>query len=294
VTIFLHFCFSGLHLCFCKLFLYSMRWYMRLGNQSSRIVLRKLVRTQVGGLRIWASICALGLAAALLSCSGAERPANKRSGNTSSSVYVFGTASFPVSGGGSISAEGDFNGDGRPDLAAVNTQNNSVAILLDRKDSTLLDSGANYPVGVRPQAIAVADFNGDGKPDLAITNHVNPIDSSSPGTFSILLGNGDGTFQTHTDHAAGSGVGTLVATDFNNDGKLDLVIANTPTATSSAVLLMLGNGDGSFQKPTTLSISGTPVAFATGDFNRDGNADLAVTTGASVVSVLLGNGNGSF
>jgi len=321
-------------------------------NRCSRVFLRYSFRNRTSGLRLSVSVCALTLAAVLLSCSGAERPANKKSGNTSASVYVFGTASFPASDGGSISAEADINGDGRPDLVAVNRQTNSVSILLGQKDGTMLDSGTSYPVGVQPQAIAVADFNGDGKPDLAVlnfvcppntpscpagsvsillgkgdgtfqahvdfatgpapvaivagdfngdgkpdlavTNHVNPIDSGSPGTFSILLGNGDGTFQQHTDHAAGSGVGTLVATDFNNDGKLDLVISNTPAATNSAVLLMLGNGDGSFQAPTTLSILGAPVAFATGDFNRDGNADLAVTTSASVVSVLLGNGNGSF
>jgi len=321
-------------------------------NRSSRVFLYKFVRNRGGRLRVSVSVCALSLAALLVSCAGAERPANKKLGKTSRSVYVFGTASFQVGNGGQIAAGADFNGDGRPDLVAINRQTNSVSILLGQKDGTMLDSGTSYPVGVQPQAIAVADFNGDGKadlavlnfvcppntnlcpagsvsillgkgdgtfqahvdfatgpapvaivagdfngdgkPDLAVTNHVNPIDSGSPGTFSILLGNGDGTFQTHTDHAAGSGVGTLVATDFNKDGKLDLVISNAPTATNSAVLLMLGNGDGSFQGPTALSISGAPVAFATGDFNGDGNADLAITTSASVVSVLLGNGNGSF
>jgi hypothetical protein len=314
--------------------------------------LRNSFRNRTGRIRLLLSVWALSLATLLLACSGAQTSMQKKSRNGAFSTYVFGTASFAVSDRGFIAAGADFNGDGRADLVALNSQNNSVSILLGQKDGTLSDSGASYAVGIRPQGVAIADFNGDGKPDLAllnlvcppntnscpagsvsillgkgdgtfqahldfatgpapvaiaagdfngdgrpdlaVTNHVNPIDSNSPGTFSILLGNGDGTFQTHIDHAAGSGVGTLVAADFNKDGKLDVVISNTPTATNSAVLLMLGNGDGTFQGPTVLSISGAPVAFATGDFNRDGNADLAVTTSTSAVSVLLGNGNGTF
>jgi hypothetical protein len=291
------------------------------------------------------SLCTIALALFLLA-------AQKSSQTASSSDYVFGAATFQASNGGGAAAEGDFNGDGRPDLVAISGQNNSVSILLGQPNGTLVDSGKSYSVGVSPQEIAVADLNGDGKADLAVlnlvcppntptcpagsvsillgngdgtfqphvdyatgaapvaivvgdfngdgkldlatTNHINPIDSGSPGTVSILRGNGDGTFQTHTDFSAGTGVGKIAAADFNNDGKLDLIITNTPSASNDAVLFMLGNGDGTFQPSKTLSIAGTPVAFATGDFNHDGNADLAVTSQPNTVSVLLGNGNGTF
>jgi hypothetical protein len=282
-------------------------------------------------------------------------PAQRRSQASPSPVYVFGQADFPAINNGSAVARGDFNGDGRPDLAAISTQNNSVSILLGQPDGSLLDTGVSYAV-VSPRAIAVGDFNGDGKLDLAVVNficppnnpscppgsvsvllgngdgtfrpradyatgpaplaiavgdftgngkldlavanHVNPIDSASPGTVSILLGNGDGTFQPHSDFPAGLGVGSVVTADFSNDGKLDLVVVNSPAVSSNTVGLLLGNGDGTFQSPTNLTVGGLPTALAAGDFNHDGNMDLAVTAdgspSGSVVSILLGNGNGTF
>src|ERR1035438_4809239 len=87
-------------------------------------------------------------------------------------------------------------------------------------------------------SVAVGDFNGDGKLDLAVDN------PGSPGTVSMLLGNGDGTFQAPVNSAAGPGSHSLVVGDFNGDGKLDLAMG-----ANGAVTVLLGNGDGTFQAP---------------------------------------------
>src|SRR5262249_23527569 len=118
----------------------------------------------------------------------------------------------------------------------------------------------------------------------------------------ILLGNGDGSFRAKTDFATGAQPWGLAVGDFNGDGKLDLAVANRGARSLS---ILLGNGNGTFQPKTDIALPPTPVtalpvlpvAVSVGDFNGDGKADLAVATqifNTNDVTILLGNGNGTF
>ena len=164
---------------------------------------------------------------------------------------------------------GDFNGDGKLDLAVATGGN--VSNLLGNGDGTF-KSHVDYPaVG---GAIAAGDFNGDGKLDLAVGGISTA--SSFVGAVSILLGNGDGTFQSPVPYLTGGvlGVNSIAVSDFNQDSKLDL--AAGPGASAGGEVILLGNGDGTFQQATeyllgSISLQGLTV----GDFNGDGSPDWA-------------------
>lgn len=144
-----------------------------------------------------------------------------------------------------------------------------------------------------PASIAVADVNGDGKPDLVVAS----MGDGNVGLVGVLLGNGDGTFQSEVTYASGGYDAVSVAvTDVNGDGKLDLLVANQESA---SVGVLLGNGDGTFQAVKTyISGVGSPESIAVADVNGDGKPDLLVAiTGNNFegsVGVLLGNGDGTF
>lgn len=142
-----------------------------------------------------------------------------------------------------------------------------------------------------PTSLAVGDFNGDGIPDLAISEF----------GIDIVLGNGDGTFKARLLTPGFLPYIEFIAVgDFNGDGKLDLAVAycndTFPTTQPGAVEILLGNGDGTFNLAAASPATGnTPTGIATGDFNGDGNLDLAIPNGDSnTVTILLGNGNGTF
>ena len=142
-----------------------------------------------------------------------------------------------------------------------------------------------YTVGGPPDAIVAGDFNGDGRTDLAVAN----IDDSD---VSVLLGNGDGTFQNQMTYTVGGRPDAIVADDFNGDGWTDLAVANE---FDTDVSVLLGNGDGTFQNQMTYTVGGGPDAIVAGDFNGDGRTDPAVgNIDDNDVSVLLNNGDGTF
>jgi hypothetical protein len=147
---------------------------------------------------------------------------------------------------------------------------------------------STYGVGIGPSDVASGDFNGDGRADLVTANR-------TANTVTVLLGNGNGTFQTGKNFPAGSGPSKVAIGDLNGDGHKDLVTGNPD---SSKMNVLLGNGDGTFQAPVGTSITGTVQSVALGDLNLDGKLDavlgLYLPGGASFASVLLGNGNGTF
>ena len=107
---------------------------------------------------------------------------------------------------------------------------------------------------------------------------------SSTNNLSILLGNGDGTFQTHVDYPAGTLPLGVLGADLNGDGKLDLVTANF---TSNNVSVLLGSGDGTFQRHVDFGAGSGPAQLAIGDFNADGRLDIATANNLDdTVSVL--------
>ena len=186
-------------------------------------------------------------------------------------------------------ATGDFNEDGVVDLALVDQESDTMAILLSNGDGTF-QPPVTYPAGSRAETIATADFNHDGHLDLVANGN---------GVITLFLGRGDGTFAPYRSFGSiPNETGRLATGDFNGDGNVDVVIAGS--LISPTVWIFLNNGDGTFQPAVSYPVANTPEVVAVGDFNRDGNLDVAVTcTDATsyeeeVVSVILGNGDGTF
>jgi hypothetical protein len=169
---------------------------------------------------------------------------------------------------------GDFNRDGRLDLAAPERYTNTVAVLLGNGDGTFQDP-TYYAAGTAPSALVSADFNGDNKLDLALTN----VD---PDGIAVLLGNGDGTFRSPVNYSTGNRPVQIALGDLNGDGNLDLAVTGSPAVVS----VLLGNGDGSFQQHIDFATGSDPIDVPIGDFNRDGRLDLAIDGGGNV-SLLL-------
>jgi hypothetical protein len=222
---------------------------------------------------------------------------------------VSGTYGTDQSPDGVVAA--DFNGDGKPDLVLLNPNSGTISVRLGNGDHTF-QPAALYAVGANPTSIVAADFNGDGKFDLTVADAGN-YDATS-GTYqntgvSVLLGNGDGTFQAALAYAAGTTFKQVTVADFNGDRHLDLVgfseqfVLGVGTVSIS---VLLGKGDGTFQAPSITTFPGfSPDSIAVGDFNGDGKPDVALANEGSFdqatgftegqgVSVMLGNGDGTF
>lgn len=179
------------------------------------------------------------------------------------------------------------------DLLVTDPVAHTVEVLLSNGDDTFKQAtGSPITVGQQPSSIVVGDFNGDGNQDFAVTNFAD-------NTLSLFLGNGDGTFKPATGSpfampVAATGPIAMTAADFNSDGNLDLAIVNQ---TTNNVTILLGKGNATFSLATgsPFAVGKFPVAIATGDLNNDSHPDLVVVNQSdSTVSVLLGNGDGTF
>ncbi len=256
-------------------------------------------------------------------------------------AFAAGASPFSV-------AVGDFDGDGKLDLAVADSFrfNSEVSVLLGNGDGTFQTRRA-FAAGEIPTSVVVGDFNRDGRPDLAVANYgssnlsvllgngdgtfqaaqniVAPISSLNPlttgdfdgdhnldlvvsglGSLAVLRGNGDGSFQSARTVVTGAATVEMSgAADFNGDGKQDIVVLNRPLAPDfrSTVSVLLGNGDGTFQSPQTVqdvAVGSAPHSLSVADFDGDGRLDLAVVYNPTLppptptVRVSLGNGDGTF
>ncbi len=212
----------------------------------------------------------------------------------------------------------DVNRDGKPDLVVVNcggcygppsiTNVGSVAVMLGKGDGTFQPPVTYGPGGVTPLFVAVVDVNADGKLDLVVANRCGNNGCLADSLVSVLLGNGDGTFQPALNYDSGGLFTSSVAVaDVNGDGKPDLLVANDcadPNCDGS-VDVLLGNGDGTFQTGVSYLTGGNDAfSIAVGDVNGDGKPDLAVATNdwlckggmcqpLGTLAVFLGNGDGT-
>jgi hypothetical protein len=189
-------------------------------------------------------------------------------------------------------AIGDFNSDGIPDLAVAVAGDENVTLLLGNGRGGFR-RGRSFRVGAPPSSVAVADLNHDGRLDLITANGADP---SQVGSVSVLLGNGDGTFQPTVNYQAGLQPISVVVADLDGDGEADIVVADSyEFLGGNRISVMLGRGDGTLRKPVSYPSGTKPVALAVGDFNHDGNPDVVAVNylGASL-SVFLGNGDGTF
>jgi len=216
----------------------------------------------------------------------------------------------PVAGVGYLpwdAAAGDLNGDGHTDLVVINAgyrfdARPSLSILLGRGDGTFGSETRLQPGEGHPADVALGDFDGDGRPDLAVAagGNANPY-----GGLLVFLNRGDGSFVPPVKYDAAFGARSVVVGDFDADGRADIAVASQCTqipCESGSVTVFHGNGDGTFQARTHLTVGRLAESIAIGDFNRDGKPDLIVLnrcseptcTQAGQGTILLGNGDGSF
>ncbi|HEV2423273.1 MAG TPA: FG-GAP-like repeat-containing protein [Terriglobia bacterium] len=196
--------------------------------------------------------------------------------------YSIGSGSEPIA-----VATGDFNKDGKLDLAVADLNADTVSVLLGNGDGTF-QSPASYATGLGPHALAVTDINGDGKLDLVVANSVS-------NTVSVLLGNGDGTFQAHVDYSTGSEPTALAAGAFVTSSSLPGVVTADLTAGPGGVCALLNSGTGTLLAPVCYAAGQNPEAIVAADFNGNGELDLAAANSKSdTASIMLGNGDGTF
>jgi hypothetical protein len=160
----------------------------------------------------------------------------------------------------------DLNGNGKVDLVSANAYANTLTVLTNN-GTGVFGSNATCNVGSDPVSVVAADLTGSGKMDLITANY----GSASGNTLTVLTNNGTGVFGTNATLVVGNGPESVVATDINGDGKLDLISANS---LDNTLTVLTNNGTGGFGTNTTLWEGESPVCVVAADVNGDGRMDL--------------------
>src|SRR5581483_226173 len=208
-------------------------------------------------------------------------------------TFEFSSATFAYTLGDPLSAlqSADFNGDGGLDLAIVNEFAGQSPVVLGYGSGAFSAAG-DLDTGGFGICLAIGDVNDDGKLDTIVASAgTNTYPDSG---VAVSLGNGDGTFTPATGSPMrfGSSLSAVVTGDFNGDGKLDPAVTDS---VSNDVMILLGNGDGTFGLPTSIPAGNQPMAIIAGDFNNDDKLDLAIANYVdNTITLLLGNGDGTF
>jgi hypothetical protein len=195
-----------------------------------------------------------------------------------------GATDFAAGTGPRSVAVGDFNDDGRPDLAVANAFSGDVSVLLANGADTFAKA-TSYPAGdghSQPQSVALGDFNGDAHPDLAAANNATA-------NVAVLLAGPGGTFSFPLAFPTGDFSRSVAVGDFDRDRHVDLAVANNGGIFGPGdVSVLVGDGNGSFPRTVDFDAAQHPISVVTGDFNNDGQPDLAVAnSGSNNVSVLI-------
>ena len=199
-------------------------------------------------------------------------------------TFVHGTPILTGSNAAGV-VSGDFNSDGKMDLAVSNFGSNTISVLLGNGDGTFAPK-TDLTTGTNPAYIVSGDFNRDGKSDLAVANF-------GSNSVSVFQGQGNGSFSSKSDFPTGTSPIGIATADFNGDGKLDLAVTNLE---SNSLSILLGRGEGSFGAKVDYNLAdldSDPMFILATDFNGDGKTDLAISM-QNWVAVLLGKGDGSF